>query len=235
MCWNGYASAGMAAAGFVGAAWSRRKGHEPLRWLPLVYFSLMESLQAVTYAVIGDCGGQANTLLTRLSYFHIAFQPFFINLFGLSWLPRAERNSWKVRWIIWPACVISALLFVVRFALPAWPQACDPAIQPLCGTDTCSYHGEWHIAWRLALSGLDSRYVGYFAVAFGGPLLYRSWRWSLYHFLCGPALMMVLTSDKNERPAIWCLLSIAFLIATHVGPVERWMTVRPRAARAANA
>ncbi len=219
MCWSGEASLALATVGFTGAYVARRRGHETFRWLPLAYFSCMELLQAATYIVIGDCGTRANTVLTDASYVHIAFQPFFIHMFGLSWRPKEVRK--KAAWWVWPLCGIAALVMLLKLVLPAWPGPCDASVSPLCGMDTCAYHGEWHIAWRLTLSDLDPRYLTYMVVAFGAPLIYGAWRWVLYHALLGPILMLFLTHNKDERPAVWCLMSIAFLAATHVPFLNR--------------
>ncbi len=60
------------------------------------------------------------------------------------------------------------------------------------------------------------------------PFLYGSWRFTIYHFLVGPRLAMLLTDNPNEVAAIWFLLSIGILIIVvktpvrHLMPVKRW-------------
>ena len=46
--------------------------------------------------------------------------------------------------------------------------------------------------------------------------------------MVGPLPAFFLTSNKDEMPAIWCLMSIGFLLALHIKPVEHWMA-RPLA------
>src|SRR5215831_17345562 len=52
MCWSGVASLGVATIGVAGSLWARRQGAPLGRWATLLYFTGMELLQAITYAVI---------------------------------------------------------------------------------------------------------------------------------------------------------------------------------------
>ena len=58
------------------------------------------------------------------------------------------------------------------------------------------------------------------------PFIYGSWRFTIYHFLVGPQLSMLLTSNPNEVAAIWCLLSIGILILVVKTPVREVMFIR---------
>ena len=220
MCWSGEASFTLATAGFIGAAVAAYRGDPVWRWAPLVYFSTMETLQGFTYGWIGQCGVEANYWLTVASYLHICFQPFFANMFNLSFFTREEQRQ---AWWIWPASGIASLTMLTMFLLPNWPAHCIPGAQNLCGMMTCSYHGNWHIAWAVDLSNLDPHFWTYWLAVFILPLFYRGWKFVLYHILLGPILASTLTNDLNEMPAIWCLLSIGFLLATHLQPINRWI------------
>ena len=77
MCWSGEASATLAAVGFGTAYYVANKGESKELWVPLVYFALMELLQAGTYVYIDECDKPQNQLLTFFGYIHIVFQPFF--------------------------------------------------------------------------------------------------------------------------------------------------------------
>ena len=68
------------------------------------------------------------------------------------------------------------------------------------------------------------------------PLLYGSWRFTLYHVLVGPTLARLLTDNMNEYPAVWCLLAIGMLLLVVKTPLRRVLFVRnwllwPRAMR----
>ena len=235
MCWSGEASLGVAAVGVAGSLWARSRGAPVGRWATLLYFTGMELLQALTYTVIDRCGLPANVWLTRVSYIHICLQPFFINLLALSFVsPEVVRRA---RPFVLMACTAGSVVMLSKlFVLfPEW--ACSPATVSVCGADTCSYHGEWHIAWRLYLSGLDNNFYVYWLPAFALPLLYGSWRWTLYHALVGPFAAYFMSSNKDEIVAIWCLTSIGFLLAIHVPLLEHWLETprrHPEAARGAD-
>jgi len=220
MCWSGEASFFLAICGFVGAAIAAYKREPLFRYLPLVYFSGMETLQGFTYSYIDQCSNIHNQNLTLLSYLHIAFQPFFVNMFGLSFMSSREQRK---AWWIWPACAVASLIMVSMYVFPEFPAACNATYQSLCGPVTCSYHGNWHIAWMLQLSNLDPHWVSYWTVAFILPLVYGGWRFVGYHLFLGPLLAAMLTNDQNEHPAIWCLLSIAFLLAVHIPWIKHKM------------
>jgi len=221
MCWSGEASLAVATVGVAGALLARAKGSPTGRWSTVLYFTAMELLQAATYIVIDRCGLPANQWLTRLSYAHIAFQPFFINLLALSFLPASKAR--RLRPWVMAACGVGAAVMLSKLYVPNASWVCDTTIVPLCGMNTCSFHGDWHIAWRLYLSAVDSSFLCYFIPAFFVPLFYGAWRWVLYHLLVGPVPAFFLTSNKDEMPAIWCLMSIGFLLALHLKPIEHWM------------
>ncbi len=220
MCWSGEASFTLAACGFTGAAIAVYRKEPVYRWLPLVYFSGMETLQGFTYSWIGMCGNNYNYWLTVLSYLHICFQPFFANMFNLSFLSTDQR---KKAWWIWIVNSVASLIMLMMFLNPSFPEYCTSANQSLCGPITCSYHGNWHIAWMLELSNLDPHFISYWIAVFIFPLFFGGKKFVVYHLLLGPVLSALLTNDKNEQPAIWCLLSIGFLMATHIKPIKMMM------------
>ena len=232
MCWSGEASLGVAAVGVAGSLWARRRGAPVGRWATLLYFTGMELLQALTYTVIDRCGLSSNLWLTRISYVHISLQPFFINLLALSFVsPEVVKRA---RTFVLLACTAGSLVMLSKFFVLSPEWACNPATVSVCGADTCSYHGEWHIAWRLYLSGLDNNFYVYWLPAFALPLLYGSWRWTLYHAVVGPFAAYFLSSNKDEIVAIWCLTSIGFLLAIHVPLLEHWLETPRRLPGAAS-
>lgn len=57
------------------------------------------------------------------------------------------------------------------------------------------------------------------------PLLYGSWRAGLYNFGAGPLAAYLLTSNVNEQPAVWCLLSIGLLLLVIKTPIRNYLHV----------
>ena len=235
MCWSGEASTLLAASGIattVYAAW--KKEPAPL-WLALGYFSLMEVLQAYTYSVIDQCGLPANQIATLLGYLHITFQPLLINAVALYFVPPEVRRRIAVP--VYALCMLGVVITLLQLYPFDWAGHCHPS-RPLCAERLCSVHGNWHIAWEVPTNGLGNVFVdlkipplvdgfpGYVLTAFALPLLYGSWRVVLFHYLLGPFLAARLTTNVNEWPAVWCLLSIGILLLVVKTPLREWLHVR---------
>lgn len=227
MCWNGWASTGIAVTGLTSAYLLKKKGQPKEIYLPPAYFVLMEGLQAVTYLVVNQCGNSYNAMLTNLAMVHIAFQPVFINMLGMEFIDVDVKK--RIQKSVYAICGIAALFCLVRL-IPAYDLLgrCQPGT-PMCShTEICAYRGEWHIGWHVLLNGFNERWRWYIVAAFALPVVYGSWKWTLYHYFVGPFLASLSTTDVSERPAVWCLLStciIALLVNTRVRNyvyVKKW-------------
>jgi len=233
MCWSGEASMVLAGVGLGTTAYAVVRKEPPVLWGTLGYFSLMEALQAYTYTVINQCGAPPNEIATYLGYLHIAFQPFFGNALSMYFIPNEVRE--RIQIPVYVLCFVSAILMLIQIYPFEWSEACTPG-SILCGPTLCSVTGSWHIAWEIPVNGLangvpmvpfyGSGFPSYAIAMFVLPVLYGSWRVTLYHFIVGPTLARVLSAGMNEYPAVWCLLSIGFLLIVVKTPVRRWLHVR---------
>ena len=92
MCWSGEASGVLAVVGLSTAAYvAIKQGESKELWIPLTYFALMELLQAATYVYIDLCDNPSNQILTLLGYLHVAFQPFFVNMVAMYFIPESVK------------------------------------------------------------------------------------------------------------------------------------------------
>jgi hypothetical protein len=170
-----------------------------------------------------------------LGYIHIAFQPFFINAISMHFIP--QRIAKKVETPAYVVCFITAVIMLLHlYPLPELGQ-CQLG-SPLCSQILCSVHGNWHIAWDLPLNRwydmwmidmspvIPHVYIPYVLAGFVVPVLYGSWRFTIYHILMGPFLAKLLTDNPNEWPAVWCLLSIGLLLIVVKTPIRKWLYVR---------
>jgi len=237
MCWSGEASAVLAASGFASSVYLYRKKEAPPLCAALAYFSGMEALQAYTYSVINQCSNPDNQVATLLGYLHIAFQPFFINAVSMYFIPDAVRK--KIQYYVYGLCFVAAWLIIMRlypfswgipcyqisYSFPTFPQG--ESSVPFCGKIICSTHGQWHIAWQI-----PAYYISLFAenaymiVAFFLPIVYGSWRITIYHLLTGPLLAWLTTNNANEYAAVWCLYSIGLLGLMIKTPIRKLLFVR---------
>lgn len=235
MCWSGEASLALATGGVVFAGLSAYKKESYMLWLPLVYFSSMELLQGLTYSVIDQCALPSNQIATLLGYLHISFQPFFINMLAMYFIPAIVRQ--KIQGWVYGVCFVSAIFMLLQLYPFEWAGRCILGYF-FCSDRLCSASGNWHIAWEVPVNGLTNAiaahpfwgyvftgYPTYKIAVFFLPLLYGSWRLTIYHFLIGPSLSMALTTNMNEVAAIWCLLSIGILALVIKTPIRRLMHV----------
>jgi len=236
MCWSGEASAVLATVGFGTAAYVAYKGESKELWIPLTYFACMELLQAATYVYINLCDSPPNQILTLFGYIHIAFQPFFVNMVAMYFIPEDVKK--KISTAVYTICGIGAIAMLVKMYPFAWAGKCLIGIEAFCGTQACSVSGDWHIAWQLPLNGLMMDLTGiipgflyglhgitYILVAFVMPVIYGSWRFVGFHILMGPLLSILTTRDPNEYAAVWCLFSIALCLSVIKSPVRKYLHV----------
>ncbi len=237
MCWSGEASGVLAAVGLSTAVYVARKGESKELWIPLTYFALMELLQAATYVYIDECDTPNNQILTLFGYLHIAFQPFFVNMVGMYFIP--EHIKLKIRTTVYTICAIGSVAMMVKMFPFAWAGLCNIGQEGFCGTQTCSISGDWHIAWQIPLNGIMSAPVSwlpgfvyglhgftYILIGFYMPLIYGSWRFVGFHYLIGPFISDLLTDDPNEYAAVWCLFSIALCVSVIKSPIRKYLHVR---------
>jgi Family of unknown function (DUF5765) len=231
MCWSGEASAVLASAGLGTTAYAAYHREPSAVWMPLGYFALMELLQAFTYSVIDQCGLPSNQIATLMGYLHITFQPFFINMVSMYFIPQEIRS--RIAPAVYALCFVSAIIMLLQLYPFAWAGQCDPST-PLCGTRLCSVHGNWHLAWEVPTNGMCNAFANQWAHGFPSyviagiflPVLYGSWRMTVFHLMLGPWLAALSTDNINEWPAVWCLLSIGLLAAAVKTPIRRFLHVR---------
>jgi hypothetical protein len=230
MCWSGEASAILAVVGLSTTAYAAYKKEPAALWIALGYFSLMELLQAYTYAVIDDCASPGNQIATLLGYLHITFQPFFINALSLHFIP--QEKAAKIAPWAYAFCFFSAIVMLIQLYPFDWAGQCD-TLRPLCGEKLCSISGVWHIAWEVPTTAIGNLFADtpahgfptYWLAAFALPIAYGSWKMTSYHILVGPVLANALTNNPNELAAVWCLLSIGILLLVVKTKMRQYMYV----------
>ena len=233
MCWSGQASATLATIGLASTVYSAYKKEPLVLCIALGYFSLMELLQAFTYSVINQCELPSNQMATLLGYLHIAFQPFFINAVSMHFI--SHHVARKIAPAVYITCFMSALMMIIQVYPFEWAGHCPVGMRTMCSDRLCSVSGNWHIAWDVPANGIGnwldqywylSAYISYMITGFLIPVLYGSWRCTLYHFMMGPLLARLTTNNMNEWPAVWCLLSIGLLLIVVKTPIRNLLYVK---------
>ena len=221
MCWSAEASFALAGVGLTTVAIAAKQNEKKELFLPLLWFSLMELLQGFTYWYIDLCDNPSNQVLTLLGYLHIAFQPFFANMISMYFIPQNVQK--RIAPWVYALCFMGALAMIVDVYPFAWADHSE--MHMLDSTRICSVSGEWHIAWHIPVFDTSWDKFGfvkepYMLLVFVLPLLYGSWRFTLYHILTGVVLSVMLTNDSHETAAVWCLLSIGLLTVVEKTPLR---------------
>jgi len=225
MCWSFTASIIFTTIGLLASIYLIRKKDDKFLWIPLIYFSLMELLQVFTYVYLNQCDLPINQILTYLGYLHIAFQPFFINMVFMHFIPKHVKK--KIECYVYTICFASSILMIVQAYPFAWAKVCEAGVSAMCGTQLCSVSGTWHLAWMIPYKDFGWLFaLAYTLPAFIVPFIYGSWKINIYHILLGPLLARLLSANPNEWPAVWCLLSIAFILAIFIPKLRKQLYVK---------
>jgi hypothetical protein len=222
MCWNMEASFAVAALGMAGTALLVKRKEHPFLYLTVFYFALMELLQAFTYLYIGQCASHENQILTLLGAYHISFQPIFVVLISLYFVPEGFRQRVQYPAIFFAACC--SVVQLVGYYPFQWANHATDAM--IYGKDLCANHGLWHISWYVptfdsmsSVIGYSPRVSPYMLGTIVIPLLLGSWRFTAVNYTFGFLIAYLTTSSQNEAAAVWCLLSFAYLMIcseTHI-------------------
>lgn len=238
MCWSGGASTVLALTGLGMSAYFIKTGERKEFCLALFYFSLMEVLQLASYSYINQCAMPMSKIHTVLGYIHIAFQPMFINMVALCFIPDAVRH--KIAPYVYCLCWIT----VVPFMLKAYPfsdtSLCTVGQGTICVPFACAYKENWQIGGIWSLSNLtsqlwivlskDLQFLGvqaklYLLTGLVLPIVYGSWRIILATVLLIPGVAYIGMSHLSELPALWCLYSIAFCCTLMQTPIRKYLHV----------
>ncbi len=238
MCWSGEASTVLAVAGIGVTAYAIRRGEPPALWLTLGFFTIMEVLQAASYPVIDQCTNPANRALSIASFVHISLHPFFFNALALYFVPAAVRARIQVP--VYAICAVAALVTLAQVVpVDRLGQCADH--RGMCGTGFCTVSGTWHLAWEFPFNGWGNGFadhanpvfrlfpnalVAYSLAIFVLPLIYGAWRITLFQYAVGPGLVRLLSDNIDERPAIWCLMSIGIAVLIIFSPLRRALHTR---------
>ena len=172
MCWSATASVAMVALGGAAVAVTAMRGEPKAIWITLGFFTVMEGLQAVGYAVVDECSNPANQSITLLSYLHIAFQPLFINAFAMAIAP-SPVPKWQARRVYGLASLATGFMLLKLVPLQALGN-CTPG-SPLCRSTV-----SWKVSARPLVSTSGSQPIFLLFL----PCLFGTAHGALRYFIC---------------------------------------------------
>ena len=207
------------SAAAIGGAIYLKKAQEPKRaYIPILYFASMEALQGTQYFFVDQCNHPANAFLVYVAWAHVAFQPLFFNIWLSYFIPDKQVAEHFLRFV-GKLCFIAGLFQLGRLYVGVWPL-CQAGIEYFCGPSPCAYSGNFHVAWQIPLryGGFfyitPSIFIHFFLYFIPGLIVGRYWIIFLMG-LTGPVLSLIITSDINEQPVIWCFFATVQLMLTY--------------------
>lgn len=180
---------------------------------PIFFLAIKEWIQYESYKVLDTCN-KKNQWLTVLSWVHISWQPFFINLFFSYFTP----SKWREYKLVLILCAIYAICNIVRIKelrIGGIKTRCAPSEKKaVCQPKTCSYPGVYHLAYGFELESADTSllvpsFFTYVLLSFGPVFVLGPRLLGFLHALV--AIIAMIITHKGTRDgefaAIWCLNS----------------------------
>lgn len=175
----------------------------------LLFLSVKELIQFINYRHTATCS-PVNRALTSLSWIHISFQPFFINL-----LISAFSDTPQYYTPILYMCLVYAFFNSLRLkevrGKITLPCADTSPLSSACRKETCSINGKYHLAYGFELESADSTLVpsmfSYYLLTIVPALVIGDYLIVAINSLVMLASFALARHDMGEAAAIWCLNS----------------------------
>ena len=176
----------------------------------IAYFAAMETLQFAQYFYVSEDGTRTcyefgNQFTTFLGFVHLAFQPFFSNLY-LSYFMTPKQRMFVPFVLL--LCLFGGITMLNRLWVDENDVPCTEGVEPLCGPELCSFRGDRHIAWQAPMQHCDQDYFTggfqtHFFLFFLPPFALGMWKMVLFLLISGPFFGRAMTNFQDEIPAIW--------------------------------
>ena len=170
----------------------------------LFFLGIKDLIQGMSYTNIRN--NKETRALTALSWIHICFQPFFVNL-GMSYFD-INNKIWKPLLLI---CLIYGFYYITKL------NEFDIQNDERCnnGTDFCSktssYIGKYHLGYKF---NLDKNYTELYILIMFLPALFTKARYIDIGWIIFYLIFEVLFNNigMGERAAIYCFSSILYAL-----------------------
>lgn len=194
--------------------------HIDIRIILFAYFlAIMEFIQYLLYKYLDTCN-DTNKWLSVAAWIHISWQPFFVNLLSSAFAP----NKQKEYNIILLLCSVFAIANMIRIRelsiIYKEKDKCDNKgdTTVLCQTKTCSFEGQYHVAYGFNLNSADtnsytpSMFMHIFLI-FIPAILLGPRSIALVHAIIA-ILSGLFITKAGEVAAVWCVNAMVLMIFT---------------------
>lgn len=177
----------------------------------LVFLAAKEAIQFCNYLVASECSS-VNRLLTTLSWIHISFQPFFVNLFISAFSKKPQLYTVPLALCLAFAVANMFRLKELRGGSINVPCADKSPDSSICRKETCSISGKYHLAYGFELESSDSTFMPsnftYYLLTFIPALIIGDyWIVAIHAAVMGFSWLLA-RHDMGEAGALWCLNTV---------------------------
>ncbi|MBA42709.1 MAG: hypothetical protein CMF62_01725 [Magnetococcales bacterium] len=182
----------------------------------VVYYSLMELLQTISYLYKDQCNTTINLSLTWVAHILVIFQPALWSLYRYN-TQRKNKEIFKFCGIL---SLIWAFFFTHRlFYIPTGKGILHNTLdinEVNVGENYCMLGGPKHIMWVLPyqrINGFEANYFTYLLLWFVPTLYEDNYGWlKLLYWLSQVLIVNRVCDSIHELSSIWCLASIPIVI-----------------------
>ena len=177
--------------------------------IPLFFLATKDLIQGLLYHYIDN--PKINRLLTQISWCHISFQPFIVNL-GFSNFSLENTIFWNTTLLISFIYGIFTLSTLHDFNLKSSYCVSKNVKNDFCSSRTLSYLGNYHLGYRFKRTNDKILFPILYVIIMFVPALFTNSR-MLSIVWCIFVIIIDTISQKNgygETAAMWCFLSILF-------------------------
>ena len=188
-------------------------------YVPILFLSIKELIQAQSYTVVDKCDSKYNKFLTILSWIHISFQPVFVNIFFSAFHKDPNVYDFTIK-----LCLVASLFLLSKLYVnndKIYLRSCPYTnkLVNMCRKSHCTVSGEKHIAYGFYLREPNAFTPNIFLhmfLIFVPSILLDNYILSLCFLITGPLLSTLILKNKKknlgEIAAIWCNTSITMFV-----------------------
>jgi hypothetical protein len=177
--------------------------------IPLFFLATKDLIQGLLYKYINN--SKVNKILTKLSWIHICFQPFIVNL-GMSNFSSSHSKFWNIILIISFLYGIFTISTLHDFNTDMSPCETTNTKADFCSKNTISYIGNYHVGYRFKRTKDELLFpLLYLILMFIPGLFTNSYILTIsWGILVSLIYIVYENNGTGETAAIWCFLSIIF-------------------------
>lgn len=185
----------------------------PILSIGLFFLAFKDWLQGQLYKYHGN--PKLQQIFGSLSWYHISFQPLFVNLIFAFFSPQ-NHYYWNFVFFICILYAIFNILSLKDFELYNRPSCHigNTADSDLCSQTTQSYMGKYHVGYMFNRNTNFSLYFVFYCLIMFIPALFTQAAFLNIAWLIFVALIAFLYRDTKggENAAIWCYSAILFFL-----------------------